>query len=217
MERPGTIEVTEEWVGDVAASAARVKLSIEGERLFTGDAALEQARELVKLREALESAAIPREDVRVAGVRAHVSSGLLGRHTSATYLVHVHCREIAELPAVLEVATGQKKVELTEIDWEYPTVTQKVAGWIALCVKNAAIKAEAIAEALDVDLGVVLSAAEETFAQPEGASQARDIAVYDTDVRRRASLKEELASTEFAPLRRVGVRVRLTYSLRPRL
>src|SRR5262245_16129339 len=83
------------------ADAADLHVIVRGSSLVTGSAALKKAAEARRLVEDLAAAGLADEDVALQGVSAEVSSGLLGRSSTAQYRLRVRVRDLDRLPDVL--------------------------------------------------------------------------------------------------------------------
>ncbi|HEY6725018.1 MAG TPA: SIMPL domain-containing protein [Polyangiaceae bacterium] len=150
--RPDVLVITAKHEADVAAERAVLFLTVHGTSLVTGRAALRKAAEVRSLVEALESCGISESDIGLESVRAHVTSGLLGKSSSATYRLRVRCDQLSALPEVLGAITSAKNAELERLVWRYPESAEQQGHWLTLCIRQANIKAAAAAAALGVRL-----------------------------------------------------------------
>jgi uncharacterized protein YggE len=142
------IEVSAKHEAEIEADEAEIRVTVQGSSLVVGNAVFEKAREVQKLVEALRSHGILQADLQLRDVRAEVSSGLLGKSSSATYELSVRCRDLGKLPDVLGEIGEAKQATLGAITWHYPDTAAQRATWLARCVADANAKAQAIAAAV---------------------------------------------------------------------
>src|SRR5687768_6317369 len=101
MPNPDVIVITAKHEESISAERAVLFVTVQGTSVFTGRAALKKASEVRGLVEALESCGISESDIGLEGVRAQVSSGILGKYSSATYRLRLQCNQLDVLPDVL--------------------------------------------------------------------------------------------------------------------
>lgn len=152
---PDTIKVRVEHSEEVVAIGADVYITVRGSSFFTGEMALTKAREVSQLVTELKTMGIPDTAMHLEGVSAKVSSGVLGKSSSARYMMRVACSELEKLPDALGIITAQKSTEITHILWrlsgDYDS-DESVNRNIELCVERAHVRAKVIANGLDVQL-----------------------------------------------------------------
>ena len=155
MVAPDTINVRIEHSEEVVAIAADVYVTVKGSSFFTGEMALTKAREVSQLVTELKTMGIPDNDIHLEGVSAKVSSGVLGKSSSAQYMMRVACSDLEKLPDTLGIITAQKSTEVTDIFWKFSGDYDSDASInrnIELCVERAHVRAKVIANGLDVQL-----------------------------------------------------------------
>lgn len=149
---PDVLVISAKHEEDVAADRAVLFVTVQGTSLVTGRAALSKAREVKSLVDALAGAGVAEGDIGLEGVNAHVTSGLLGKSSSASYRLRVQVTELDALPEVLGAITSAKNAQLDRLVWRYPESAEQQAHWLALCIAHANTKAAAAAAALGVRL-----------------------------------------------------------------
>jgi uncharacterized protein YggE len=149
---PDQIEVTAVHEEDVSADRVDLFVDVEGSSLFTGRAALTQAREVHQLVDGLAQVGIPEDRVFIESVRATTTSGIFSKSSSARYSLRIHCRGLERLGDVLGAITAQKNVSMTRMDWGYDESPAVSARRLGVCAAIAKQKAQAIADALGVRL-----------------------------------------------------------------
>ena len=160
MNEPDLITVTAQHQTEVDAHEAELHVTVQGSSLVTGGAAFEKAKEVARLVEALDKVGVARDAFQLRGVRAEVTSGLLGRSSSATYELSIRCTDLAMLPDVLGEISTSKQATLDSLEWHYADDASQKARWLACCVADANIKAQAIAAALPARIVAVHSVRE---------------------------------------------------------
>jgi len=207
------LHVSELAWGELKPRAAFLHLTLCADKLFSGRAAFEKAVELRRLIEALAAHRIPDSAVALQGATLDVSTGLFTRSSSVTYRVRIHLTNLDQVPDALGAIADAKQARLTHIEWDYaggPT-----DDLLAECAARAAGKAKRLATALGVGLAAVHRVEEEILGDlyepcvSLGAPTAQ-VAV----ARKLASVGTELAGLDLAPTKKVGVRVRVAYTLK---
>lgn len=149
--KPDTVTVTVSEEKEIAADRADLLVTVRGSSLFTGETALSKAREVAQMVGDLRELGVKDEDILLESVHADVSSGVLGKSSSATYSLKIHCERLDRLADMLGVITSQKNTKLKAIIWGYPENEER-DDWLDACIQRANKKARRIAEALGVRL-----------------------------------------------------------------
>jgi len=150
--QPDVLVISAKYEEDVSADRAVLFVTVQGSSLVTGRAALSKAREVKSLVDALASAGIGEGEIGLEGVNAHVSSGILGKSSSASYRLRVQVNQLDLLPEALGAITSAKNAGLDRLVWRYPESADQQARWLELCIAQANTKARAAAAALGVRL-----------------------------------------------------------------
>src|SRR5215831_13012756 len=145
---PDVVVITDRYEEDVVADHADLLVTVEGSSLVTGRAALKKAKEVSALVEELERNGLSLEKIRLEGVRAEVSSGLLGSSSAASYRLRIRCDDLERLPAILGAVTGARNTRLEQLEWRYPETAERQARRLATAIAQANTLAAAAAEAL---------------------------------------------------------------------
>jgi len=151
-QSPNVIVIAVTHEEDLVADRADLLVIVEGSSLFTGRAALQKAKEVSELVAELVKRGIPQEDIGLESVNARVSSGALGKSSSATYELRVHCRDLERLPDALGAITSARNVMLESIRWRYPDSPEQKLRSLESCIAQANFKAQAAAKALGARL-----------------------------------------------------------------
>lgn len=175
--RPDVLVITAKYEEDIAAERAVLFATVHGTSLVTGRAALRKAAEVKGLVEALAACGISENDIGLESVHAHVTSGLLGKSSSATYRLRIRCDQLNALPEVLGAITSAKNAELERLVWRYPESAEAQGQWLKLCIAQANIKAAAAAEALGVRLVGVHRLTEELLEDPDRGARQMGVAI----------------------------------------
>lgn len=155
MQQPDVIAIDTTHTVRQAAHAAALHVQVQAAGQYFGTAALTKAAEIRKLVSALQRAGLAHDAVGLEGMTASSTGGLLGSTSSATYQLVCRCTELANLGELLDVITASKHASLDRVAWLYPEDAALQATWLAAAVKDAAVKAEAIATALGCRLAGV--------------------------------------------------------------
>jgi uncharacterized protein YggE len=151
-EAGGTFRVSVTHTAEVAADKADLRVTVAGSSLVTGTQALEKAREVALLVQALAAVGVPQSDIHLENVTAGTSTGTLLKSSQATYRLRVRCTDLSRLADVLGAVTAQKNVEMGALQWDYPDDEAMREEWLRLCITRANRKAALIAECLGVRL-----------------------------------------------------------------
>jgi uncharacterized protein YggE len=208
--RPDVIVIAARHEEEVSADRAELLAVVQGSSLVTGRAALRKAKEVSKLVEELEKCGITSEDIGLEGVQAEVSSGILGRSSSATYRLRIRCVNLEALPDVLGAITSAKNARLEDIVWRYPESVEQQAGWLQACIAQANTKAIAAALALGTSIVGIHRLTERSLdeAVPRDPGDARDGRPSAAPARSRSSVQ---LGFELSHHKRTGAQVTIEY------
>lgn len=165
-ERPDLIKVLVVHREEVRADRADLFVVVKGSSLVTGDAALKKAREVGQLVADLTGHGLPESDIQLEGVYAEAATGMLGRSSSAKYLLKVRCADLNRLADVLGIITAQKNTTLRSLVWGYPEDAGARERRLDAAIQSANEKARQIASGLGVTLLGVRSF-REAYTDPE--------------------------------------------------
>ena len=208
---PDVIVITARYEEDVSAERAVLFVKVEGSSLVTGRAALKKAAEVRSLVEALERSGLSESDIGLEGVHAQVSSGFLGKSSSAVYRLRVRCDELNALPEVLGAITSAKNSELERLVWRYPESAEQQAQWLALAVAQAHTKARAAATALGVRLVGVHRMTEQLLDDQDKAERSRTMEIRYEGMQRLRSGAGPDMGFDLTHHKRAGMQVKIEY------
>lgn len=146
------IQVEAKHEAEIEADEAELSVTVAGSSLVMGNSVFEKAKEVARLVEALRRHGLSDDDFEMRDIHAEVSSGLLGKSSSAIYQLAIHVKQLDKLPDVLGEIGEAKQATLGTITWHFPDTAQKRAVWLGKCVADANVKAKAIADALPAKL-----------------------------------------------------------------
>jgi uncharacterized protein YggE len=214
-ERPDVITVSVVCREEVRADRADLFVVVKGSSLVTGDAALRKAREVGQLVADLTGHGISENDIELEGVYAEAATGMLGRSSSAKYLLKVRCADLNRLADVLGIITAQKNTTLRFLAWGYPEDEGARARRLDAAIHAANEKARRIAAGLGVTLLGVHSF-REAYADPE--EKTPPPAALDEDAlftRRRDAARDmgEALGMEVSHTKEVTLQVEVEYCI----
>jgi uncharacterized protein YggE len=210
-QRQDVIVITARHEEDVSAERAELLVTVQGSSLVTGRAALKKAKEIGKLVEELEKCGITQDDIALEGVRAEVSSGILGKSSSATYRLRIRCGNLEVLPDVLGGITSAKNVRLEAVVWRYPDSAEQQAKWLQACIAQANTKAQAAAAALGARLVGVHRLTELLLEEPDREPSEYAALPRAMPMRSRSAAIE--LGFDLSQQKRVGLKVSIEYRL----
>ena len=123
--------------------------------LIMGDAALNKAREVQQLVTELKTLGVTDADIKLMGVQADVSTGILGRNSSAKYSLKVHCEHLEAMPDFLSVITSQKNISVNHLQWSCGDLREVQGRLLDRCIERANTKAKRVAQSLQVTIAGV--------------------------------------------------------------
>jgi uncharacterized protein YggE len=145
---PDVLIIEAEHHEELSADRAELIVTVQGSSLVTGRAVLTKAKEVARLVEELGRFGIAADDISLEDVQAEVSSGILGKSSSATYRLRVRCKNLDLLPEALGAVTAAKNARLDDIEWRYPDSHARRIEWLEAAIRRANSKAVAAAGAL---------------------------------------------------------------------
>ena len=209
METSSTLKISETRRYEIAADRADLHVTIEGTSLVTGQQALQKAREVAQLVQALTEYGLPAENVYLQGVSADKFTGFLGKASQARYRLRVRCDDLKTLGDLLGTVTNQKSATLNSIEWGYPDDEARRDGWLREVVTRANAKAALIADALGVRLVGVHS-----FSENSDGNRPHRTAVADQEMmmeRRPRAMAGEDLGLEVSHTKMVQISVEVEY------
>jgi len=213
-EQPDTITIETDDVVEILASRVDIYVTIKGKSLFTGQEAFKKAREVSAFIENLKNYGLQEEDILLQSVRAEVSTGVIGKQSSAEYSLRIKCRNLDELADILGIITTQQNTNLGQLIWRYDDAEDHQSNLLEKCISKSKKKAEKVASSLGVELLGVHEFYEQTgdteidlLRQPVAASGA-------TALKSRAITKETLGLS-VSHSKRVSLRLTIKYRVSP--
>lgn len=207
------LHVSDEAWGDIKPRAALIHVMLTADKLFSGHAAFEKAVELRRLVMALTERDVPDTALALTGATLDVSTGLFTRSSSVTYRVRIRIEDPDRLADALDAVAECKQARLTHVEWDYAGTANEEL--LADCAARAAAKAKRLAASLGIALAGVHSVHEDDLGDEPLAPRMTtyDAAAGMVSRRRAHSVGSELAGLELAPTKKVGVRVRIAYTI----
>lgn len=153
MSEMSYIELEAESQCEVQAEAVNLHISLRGASFVTGQAALQQAKEVNRLVQQIKQLGLSESAVRLKGVNARVNSGLLGKSSEAEYQLVIACRELERLAELLTMVSSHEYIHLQQLEWIYPDPGADLLQRAALILTQ---RARALAKGLDIQLGNLL-------------------------------------------------------------
>lgn len=212
MEQPDLIKVEAVETREIKADRADMHVTIRGSSLVTGQAALNKAREVAQLVLDLEAVGVAQDAIQVQGVSAEVTTGFIGKTSSATYSLRVRLAMLDTLPDVIGAITSQKNTQLSRIEWRYPDDDETRDDMMRVVIERAQKKARLIAGAFGVQL-LGVSGFDETFQDSEArpASTSRDSDFADQMMMRSRAVSSEELGLEVSHSKSVSLRLLVQY------
>jgi len=169
MQQPDCLQVVVTDRFEIEADKVDLFFQVSGSSWVSGRAALTQAREVSKLVADLITGGVEERDIHLLNVRAEVSSGMLGKSSTARYSLKARCRNLDDLDGLLGATTAPKNVTLESLRWGYPHDEEAELVRLEAGLARALTRARRMASALGAELAGVHSVIEATVdsEQPE--------------------------------------------------
>ncbi|MDX2091074.1 MAG: SIMPL domain-containing protein [Kofleriaceae bacterium] len=208
IETASLLHVSETAWGDAAPRAADIHVDLKADRLFSGDAAFENAKELRRLIVALTAQGIPEDAIALQGATLDISAGLFTTSSSVMYRARIRLEDLALLGGAIDAITECKHATLRWIEWDYRggDVTSAL---LAECAARALAKARTFAAALGTAIDGIHAVHEEELALTTSIAAMQHDECSRSTMARARSVGSELAGLDLAPTKKVGVCVRV--------
>ena len=122
MENLDAFGVNIEVERKIYANSLDMFVEIRGESFFSGKEAIKKAREVKEMVQVLSQVGIDENKIELMGVRMEVSSGMIGKSSSALYRLRVHLTNLESLGDVLGAVTSRKNASVLSLDWQYEAI-----------------------------------------------------------------------------------------------
>ncbi len=213
MDKPDTITVNIELEQKVYASRADMYVEIKGDSFFSGNAALEKALEVRALVVVLAGVRIEESHIQVVGITAEVSSGIIGRSSSAVYRLRIEVASLDMLADALGAVTSSKNASLTLLDWQYDGIEELHAKMLRQALRSAELRAALICRELNhTNLGVHSCTERLRDDQEKQLDMPQE---FLGGVRRRAAVTKENLGLDVTHAKTVSLDVRVEYRVQP--
>ncbi|KPL81362.1 SIMPL domain-containing protein [Herpetosiphon geysericola] len=147
---PNLLNVSSSYRQLIDANRAEITVRIKGSSVISNNTALEKAKEVRQLVEALTSYGLDKTAIQLQSVVAEVNNGVLLRSSSATYSLLIRCDDLEQLPDLLGIITSQKQASLENVSWGFPDDPAMINTWVQAALELAKAKAKAMAQTLGV-------------------------------------------------------------------
>jgi uncharacterized protein YggE len=212
MEQPDTITIQVTESDEILADSVDLFVTIKGKSFFTGEMAFKKAREVHELVDGLKGFGLSEEDILLQSVRADVSSGIIGKHSSATYRLRVRCRKLDELADIIGVITSQQNTTLAHMAWRYDSAEELRAKLLVKCLAKSKQKAEKVVSSLGVELQGVHTF-DEQVADSEVSVLHQPVAASSRGAfKARPMMKEELGLS-VSHAKRITLQLKIQYKV----
>lgn len=214
LEQPDTITIETDAVVEIFANRVDIYVTIKGKSLFTGQEAFKKAREVSEFVENLKTYGVKEEDILLQSVRAEVSTGVIGKKSSAEYSLRIKCRKLDELADVLGIITTQQNTDLGQLIWRYDNAEVQRSKLLETCISKSKKKAEKVASSLGVQLLGVHEFYEQT-GDTETRALHEPVAARGSAALRSKAVTKEILGLSVSHSKRVSQRLTIKYRVSP--
>ncbi len=205
------ISISTSASADVFADHADLVVNVRGSTFFSGNAALEKAREVKQLVVDLTGRGIAAGAITLLGVSTETSSGALTKSSTAVYRIGVRVTQLDDLADVIGLIAAQKNTVLESTTWGYPDLAPTHDALLVRCLERARAKAQLIAQTLGVQVGGVHSVRDHVY-DGETPQPRQPRMMADSMQRSRAMTGEDLG-LDISHRKSVSVSVELEYRI----
>lgn len=203
----GILRITVDDSARVAATRAKLHLTIKGATAVLGNAAVKRATEVRELVAALADVGVEEDQVEVAGVRIASAANLLGRNQKVEITLVVSA-EPGALPGLLGVLTDRPNLTLDDLEWVYDTFEASIP-LAAQAMVKARRKADAVAAAAGLRVTGVENASD-SWSMPA----PRQAMAFDAALSSRAKATPELdLGLEFSSTTEITVHLSVDFQV----
>jgi uncharacterized protein YggE len=179
--KPDTIKVSASHREEIFASHANLYVTVKGSSVISGNEAMNKAREVSQLVEALTRFGLSPDSIQLLGVHIETSSGGAWaplKSSSATYRLRIKVEKLDQLAELLDIIGSQKNTTLERIEWKYPEEEARERGLESAIAKGKQ-KADKVAAAMGVKLLGVYDFMENAYDEerPPMPFQAKEMAM----------------------------------------
>jgi len=221
MNKRDTITVNVELERRIYACRADMYVEISGDSFVSGNAALTKAREVRDLVAALAEVGIAESSIQVVGIQAKVSSGIIGKSSSAVYRLRIAVPSLDMLADALGAVTSRKHATLTLVDWQYDGIEELHDDMLGQALRRAQERAALVCRELRHQNQGVHSLTEklrddqDKQTRLESGAMLAMLADTAPRSRRRAAVTAEDLGLDVAHSKTVSLRLRVEYRVRP--
>jgi len=148
----GLLTVLGSHEGELEADRADVHMVVRGTAFLSGDMGITTIREAEELTAELKRLGVHEDEIHVYSIAVEVNSRIVGKSSSATCQMRVHCTSLARLPAILLSVSARKHASVNHVEWGYTFPAEVQAEWLALAIRQAETKAQRSAQELGINI-----------------------------------------------------------------
>jgi uncharacterized protein YggE len=152
MTHPDFIAVEASQTARVEADRADILVTVAGLSLFSGEMALQKAREVAELVVQLKSAGIEEKQFRIESIRVETQSGTFSKTSSAYYNLRIENVPTTKVADAVGAIGSARNATLTNIQWRFPDENPLRDELRHGCLQTALERARSIALSLGVRL-----------------------------------------------------------------
>lgn len=119
MNEPGILRIGRFASKDFEAVAVSMDITVEGEKVFAGNAALEQSQNVRRLVNGLKELGVKAEDFQVSKVKTRNGGGVFGGHSRAVYDLRIRITDMKKIGECVALISSQGGTVSNDLRWEY--------------------------------------------------------------------------------------------------
>jgi|GEM_PF-4164125 len=146
MSEPGSLQISVTKEAEVEASAVRFHVSVEGERMFLGNAAFEKSKVIRDLVQGLQTLGAAEKDISIESVSAQSSSGIF-KDSKCLYQLAIRLDDLSKVGEYFGLLAASP-VKSSNIEWIFEVEevkTELACQALAACKAKAERMAHAVA------------------------------------------------------------------------
>ncbi len=114
----GILRIREQELGEVEAHSVKIGVTIEGETLLYGNAAMEKCEEVKRAVEKLK-AIEPEVGIYVKSVQVKSESGWFSKSSKGVYRLEIMLKNLGKINEILGIVMDMKNVDLELLEWVF--------------------------------------------------------------------------------------------------
>lgn len=213
MNELGVIKVSETEKTEIAASSAKLHITVEEQNFIFGNALLEKSEEVKRLVTDIKKFGIEDADITVKNVYFDMQSGIFAKSSVGKYKIAIAIKNLQNLGEVLGVIAIQKTVKLERLEWMFEQENETRLELSRKAIVKAQRKATTMLEAIGFRILGIQSCLDSSDLRAESA-EVNFNSMYGTgDYKRRSASTQVDIGTDFKATKEISATVTVEFTI----